>query len=386
MDGFNPEDIVKRIMEILDKKRMELQVMNIMMIGKTGVGKSTLINNLFITKEAETGIGRPVTQKIQKFKKEGFPLAIYDTPGLELGGENATSNLLKDVNSIIKKGINSGDPNNSIHCILYCISATSHRFEEQEINFIKRFLDENKDNFVPIILVITKAISDEDVSELVKCIKKENLGINHIVPVLAEDYKIREGFVIPAYGMENLAEHIYEVLDKDTQNTFVVIQKANIRLKINKAHGVVVAASAAAAATGAIPIPVADCAVLIPEQAAMLASITSIFGLPIQKSTIITIVSATIGTAGTTIAGKNLVSLIKLIPGAGTIAGGVISGGVAAALTAALGEAYIGVMAAIANGEMSAKDLETEKGQKFIKDMFKDRLKLKRNSKGGVIK
>ena len=35
---------------------------------------------------AETGVGKPVTDKIRKYEKPDFPLAIYDTPGLELGG------------------------------------------------------------------------------------------------------------------------------------------------------------------------------------------------------------------------------------------------------------------------------------------------------------
>ena len=65
-----------------------------------------------------------------------------------------------------------------------------------------------------------------------------------------------------------------------------------------------------------------------------------------------------------------------------TAAGGVVSGGVAAALTAALGEAYVAVMVAIAKGEMKEGDLKTEKGKKFLAETFKNALKLKRNEKG----
>lgn len=31
----------------------------------------------------------PITQEINKIEKEGFPLRVYDTPGLELGGQNS---------------------------------------------------------------------------------------------------------------------------------------------------------------------------------------------------------------------------------------------------------------------------------------------------------
>ena len=47
MEYFNPADIAERILEALDKERQEMKTMNVMLLGKTGVGKSTLINNLF---------------------------------------------------------------------------------------------------------------------------------------------------------------------------------------------------------------------------------------------------------------------------------------------------------------------------------------------------
>ena len=67
------------------------------------------------------------------------------------------------------------------------------------------------------------------------------------------------------------------------------------------------------------------------------------------------------------------------------VTGGVVSGGVAAALTAALGEAYIGVMTKIAKGELKVDELGTAKGQEWIKDLFRERLKLKRNDKGVLL-
>ena len=44
----------------LSKEEIEnMKPVSIMLIGKTGVGKSTLINNLFRENIAETGIGKP---------------------------------------------------------------------------------------------------------------------------------------------------------------------------------------------------------------------------------------------------------------------------------------------------------------------------------------
>ena len=62
----------------------KLARLNILVAGKSGVGKSTLINSVFGKEVAKTGDGEPVTSRICKNEKEGFPLTIYDTPGMEL--------------------------------------------------------------------------------------------------------------------------------------------------------------------------------------------------------------------------------------------------------------------------------------------------------------
>ena len=118
---------------------------------------------------------------------------------------------------------------------------------------------------------------------------------------------------------------------------------------------------------------------LVPTQVTMIATITAIFGLDISKSFLTGFVSSTIGSAGATILGKTIVSnLLKLIPGIGTAAGGVISGATAGLLTTALGETYIKVMELIYKGELDSEDLYNETRQKKIKKMFQKELQKKR--------
>lgn len=173
------------------------------------------------------------------------------------------------------------------------------------------------------------------------------------------------------------------VIPEAVQKTFVAVQKVNLELKKGRAQAVVATSAVAAAATGAVPIPFSDAAVLVPEQIAMLGGITAVFGIPIEKGTITAIVSATIGTTSTTVLGKTIVAnLIKCIPTIGSVAGGIISGATAAALTAALGEAYIIIMLMICKGQLNVSDLNTEKGKQEINKIFTDRLKIKRNISG----
>ena len=383
MENFSPADVAQKIMDAVKKEYKDLTRLNVMVLGKTGVGKSTLINNLFSKKVAETGVGKPVTTSIRKFELPDYPLAIFDTPGLELSGENDVDNLLAQVIGEIQKGIKSGEISQTIHCICYCVSTPSHRFEQAEIVFLHKLLAGIEFLNVPVIVILTQSYSKTDAKALKSAIEKENLAISNVVPVLAEDYPIDDEYIAKAFGLDRLSEVMNSVIPDSVRKTFIALQIANIELKKGKAQAVVAASSTAAAATGAVPIPFSDAALLVPEQVAMLATITAVFGIPIEKGTLVAIVTATIGTAGTTVLGKTIVSgLLKLIPGVGSAVGGAISAATAAALTAALGEAYIFILIKICKGEMKLADLETEEGRKLITQVFKEKLKIKRNATG----
>ncbi len=383
---FNANDVAKKIMDAIQKEYKELKTLNVMILGKTGVGKSTLINNMFNKKMADVGVGKPITKDIKKITLPDFPLAIFDTPGLELSGDFNVDSLMDAVVNEIDKGIRSGDISQAIHCIWYCISTPSHRIEQTEIDFLKKFLGKTSEYDVPVIVVLTQSYSKRDAQKLKSEVEKENLPIVNIVPVLAENYEIDDEYTAKAYGLERLSEIMNNVIPDAVQKTFIAVQKVNLELKKGKAQAVVASSAVAAAATGAVPIPFSDAAVLVPEQIAMIGGITAIFGVPMDQGTIMAIISATIGTAGTTVLGKTIAAnLIKLIPVVGSVVGGVISAATAAALTAALGEAYIAIMVMVCKGDLSITDLKSEKGKAEITRIFKEQLKVKRDKNGEPI-
>ena len=116
---------------------------------------------------------------------------------------------------------------------------------------------------------------------------------------------------------------------------------------------------------------------LIPTQVAMIASITAIFGLDVDKSVLTGFVSSALGSGGATIVGRTIATnLLKLVPNPGTIAvGGTISGATAGIVTTALGEAYILLMEQIYLGTMRAEDLTTEAGSNKLKELLYKRRK-----------
>ena len=373
---IDTEKIANDCIRAINDKIRNLNNLNIIVAGKTGVGKSTLINSVFREKLAETGMGRPVTEHMRRLTKKDYPLSIYDTRGFELG-KDAQKEVKQEVLNTIREGLATKDVNKAIHCIWYCINTASNRIEPEEIEWLKDFSRDNQITQVPVIIILTQAFSRKKADELRKYILDQNLDVIQVIPVLAEDYEIDDEYIAKAYGLDLLIRVMAEALPDELQDTLQNVQIASLEEKKRYAQAAVATATASAIGECLVPIPLADCAMLIPTQIAMIASITAIFGLDVNRSVITGFVSSTIGASGATVLGKTVAAtLLKLIPGAGSATGGLISSGTAGILTTALGETYILIMCAVFKGEMSEKDIESREGKKKIRELFKEQLKL----------
>lgn len=376
--AMDTDKIAQEAINAIADKIKNLKTLNIIVAGKTGVGKSTLINSVFREKLAETGMGKPVTDHMRKISKKGVPLSIYDTRGFELGKE-VQAEVKKEVVDTISKGLATQDINKAIHCIWYCINTASNRIEPEEIEWLKELSKDNQITQVPIIVVLTQSFSKKNAAEMRQMLLDENLDVIQVIPVLAEDYEIEDLGIAKAYGLDVLIKVMGEALPDELMDTLQNVQIVALDEKKRHAQAAVATAALAAAGEGAAPIPFSDCALLVPTQLTMIASITVIFGFDVNKSIITALLSSTIGAGGATVLGKTVVSnLLKFIPGAGTVAGGAISAGTAGVITAALGEAYIGIMELVFKGDMSLDDLCTKKGKETMNTFFKEQLRVKR--------
>lgn len=179
---------------------------NIVVVGKTGVGKSSLINYLYGNSVRKTGVGVPVTKSgfhSIDFTIKGLPVTLFDSNGLEVGtSEKWKKNLQQELE---KRGTNSPFEN-WFHTVLYCISSSSSRIELFEKDIINIFVKEK----YKAIIVFTKADQvDKDDLALLKKAALEGLNEKiEIVEVVSEAKKDRKGNVSPQEGKEELEEKI----------------------------------------------------------------------------------------------------------------------------------------------------------------------------------
>src|SRR6201996_7407591 len=342
---------------------------NILVSGQTGVGKSTLINAVFRVPLAEEGTGKPVTKNVQRYDVSGVPVTIYDTPGIELG--HAKKDVIRDYQKTITDS-RRGGPDKVIHVVWYCIDAGQTRVQDYDVEIVDALSAE-----VPVILVLTQCIDPQRAAALQTAIAAEKLPIEGTpVWTLARERRLA-GHTIPPRGLEELVERTNDILPEAVRRAFTNAQGVVIRLKANQARAVVGPSSVAAAGIGAVPIPLPDAAVLMPVQLGMLASVNAIFGIDMGSDRAVNLIRGLVGQGGVTVVGRQIAAnLLKVIPGVS-----VINASVAAALTAALGEAYIQLCSEMLRRQAAGKPMLDTEMLPFLLDAYQNAFKRRHDAK-----
>ena len=205
---------IKNHIENINKDELSFKInyLTVMLLGKSGVGKSTLINSfLKLSKEnkAKTGTGNFQTIKIQSYQSNALPfLRLIDTRGIELNVQYGADAIKEDAENFIQEQLSSNNINNFVHCIWYCI--TGNRFEKAEIDLLKALRGSYGENKIPIIIVYTQATDENTISEMSRHIKSSNIE-EKFIKILAERKKLTNGSFLDSFG---LSELLKETLNK----------------------------------------------------------------------------------------------------------------------------------------------------------------------------
>lgn len=332
---------------------------NIFVVGKSGVGKSTLINAVFGEKLAKTGSGSPKTQNIKEYKSKDF--GIFDTKGLELEDYDSTKAQIAEF--LAQK--QTGNEDEQIHIAWLCIAESGRRIERADIELWELL----QKNHIPSILVITKAEQDKDENgELFSQLVKKEFKTEEVQRVRALQIEDDEGNLKKVKGIDMLVSKTYFLAPQAKRNAFgrkQIYDKAMQRQERKKrADSIINRYTATASTVAASPIPFSDIAILLPTQAAMIVHISSIYDLELSLESAKKLSLAFGAVVGVGFAARAVAAnLVKIIPVVGSVAGGVINAGVAGTITKLMGEAYIAYL------DDNAENL-SEAVQKLSKDII----------------
>lgn len=192
---------------------MNINPVNILVLGQTGVGKSSLINYLMNdSKLAETGSGFPITAKgfhLHKKVINEFPIHIYDSWGLEVG---VFDDWIRSLKTFINKS------NRQVDCVWFCVNSNSHRIQHSEIEVMNYLISKDFD----VRVVFTKVSSSqlEQLAALREVIESEIPIIKSFVYVNSVEETLMTGEHIEASGAAELYLLLAEYVAINNQAIF----------------------------------------------------------------------------------------------------------------------------------------------------------------------
>ncbi|XP_035036723.1 neuronal-specific septin-3 isoform X2 [Hippoglossus stenolepis] len=166
---------IEAVLDQMRRKTMKAGFeFNIMVVGQSGLGKSTLVNTLFKSKVSRKSCMPNYAEEISKtvelhsvshvIEEKGvkMKLTVIDTPGFgdQINNENCWEPIVKYVNEQYEKYLReelhvnrkARIPDTRVHCCIYFLPATGHRLRPIDVEFMKRL-----GKIVSIVPVIAKA-------------------------------------------------------------------------------------------------------------------------------------------------------------------------------------------------------------------------------------
>ena len=340
---------------------------NFFVIGKAGVGKSTLINILCGDLVALERGGQNVTVGIKRFRCIYVPIYLYDTEGFSSGKElGNTKKIILDTLSALNK------TKQTIHGIFYLFNGQSKRtFDDKEeelinelfskgieIYFLLNFMPQKKNNNKVKEIFIEENQFRFNNPEYNRLFEKNLFVVN----IKNDDFD--------CHGLEKVFDSIFEKfkndkidldaiskIKSDNKKIFPYLKHSSFFKNINTsddvlayiksfcAYEIYTCAVLSGLVGGLDCIPFSDIPIIYGIETLMIISIAISFGIKLEYSKAKELLNSLLASFATTaclgVCGYFFATALKLIPGVGSIIGGIINASVAASTTFSIGKLSI---------------------------------------------
>jgi uncharacterized protein (DUF697 family) len=315
---------------------------NVLVCGYTGSGKTSLLKAICgdLVPETAIGHGGPATTHFDEYANEH--IRVWDSKGLELGeSEEAFTSAMRE---FVRERQADPDVDNHVHLVWYTIQAPGARITDCDLNLIREVFHSGN-----VIVVLTKAdiARPGQIEAMTKRLTEAGVGSQRVI--------VTSDLQGGAQGCRELMAITHRMLPAAYRDSFMEAQRVDrdgrislVGARKRKAAAIIAAAVAAATGVGATPIPVADAALLIPIQTAMIASLAALYGLRKEaiQHAVLPFVARVVGIYAAS-------SLLKLLP----VLGSIVNAAVAGSITGALGWYTQGHFEAIALAKISGEPM-----------------------------
>ena len=217
---------------------MELLQRNILILGKTGVGKTSLLNYLY-NLHLPAGAGLPVTERglhEHCLTQADICYHLYDSWGLEA---DSADKWLEEVFRQIRTRNNSPYIDQWFHTVLYCLNGNSARVENVELEYVLKPLLQTG---CPVLIILTHASGAFNKQAKLAGMKKllldyikpsfPDFSEERIIPVSSVEGKTLAGDKLERFGKETILQAAATNLAEDIVRRIPSICKDNIRQKL----------------------------------------------------------------------------------------------------------------------------------------------------------
>lgn len=256
----------------LENLAEKMRAPSIVLLGRSGAGKSSIINSVFGSEMAKVGTGLPVSTTFERYRDD--KVIIYDSRGYEAGDDDSDG-FIKGVADFIA-GKDKHSLEHQIHLAWYVIPANTKRVLPYDSQIICKIMEHR----IPVCIVLSQADLAREAE-----LKAMEETIRGLLDEFEGDEKLFFKYLRvaanpihgDAYGVNELISYTIEMLPVIYREGFIKRQTSNMAEKRKLAFESIKNRAVGCFVAGFAPIPFSTPAAAMYSQKELVRDISEIY-------------------------------------------------------------------------------------------------------------